>query len=116
MNKTALIVLMSHCLCLCAALGSTDCSEAWSNTKAYNGGDAASFASNNYTANWWTKGDEPDTHSGPAGSGQPWCLRAVHAVSPHTVPTTNSVPDAVSVGDALRWPTCRRQRVLLPHR
>ena len=78
---------MSHCLCLCAALGSTDCSEAWSNTKAYNGGDAASFASNNYTANWWTKGDEPDTHSGPAGSGQPWLLRGACGPSTPSPPT-----------------------------
>ncbi|MCI0998424.1 hypothetical protein, partial [Pseudomonas corrugata] len=26
----------------------------------------------NYTANWWTQGDDPATHSGATGSGQPW--------------------------------------------
>jgi len=32
----------------------------------------ASRNGSNYVANWWTQGDDPATHSGGAGSGQPW--------------------------------------------
>ena len=88
MTKTVLIVLMAHCVCLCAA----QCSAPWDSTKAYSGGDAASFAGINYTANWWTKGDEPDTHSGPAGSGQPWLLRGPCGHVPPTPPPSPTPP------------------------
>lgn len=49
-----------------------NCAAAWNAATAYNG--AAQVSENNisYTANWWTQGDEPATHSGPVGSGQPW--------------------------------------------
>ncbi|HEX6738896.1 MAG TPA: Ig-like domain-containing protein, partial [Vicinamibacteria bacterium] len=36
------------------------------------GGDTASRASVNYRANWWTQGEDPTTHNGGSGSGQPW--------------------------------------------
>jgi hypothetical protein len=44
----------------------------WSATATYTGGNTVSFAGNEYTAAYWNQNDEPDTHSGPAGSGQPW--------------------------------------------
>ena len=50
----------------------TTCAAAWSATTAYNGGDTASENGVNYLANWWTQGDDPATHNGPTGSGQPW--------------------------------------------
>ncbi|MEO6690576.1 MAG: carbohydrate-binding protein, partial [Dokdonella sp.] len=48
------------------------CAAAWSATGIYHGGDSANRNSTNYHANWWTQGDDPATHSGGAGSGQPW--------------------------------------------
>jgi chitinase len=48
------------------------CSPAWSASTVYTGGGAASENGINYTANWWTQGNDPATNSGPAGSGQPW--------------------------------------------
>lgn len=50
----------------------TTCATAWSATAVYTGGQAASLASTNYTANWWTQGQSPATNSGGSGSGQPW--------------------------------------------
>jgi len=48
------------------------CWAAWVSTTAYNGGAQVSYSGQNYQAAFWTQGDQPDTHSGPAGSGQPW--------------------------------------------
>ena len=48
------------------------CADPWDASAVYNGGDTSSEAGINYTANWWTQGDDPATHSGAAGSGQPW--------------------------------------------
>jgi len=52
-------------------MGAT-CYPAWVSTTAYNGGATVSYASVNYTANWWTQGNEPDKNNGGPGSGQPW--------------------------------------------
>ncbi|HET7300542.1 MAG TPA: carbohydrate-binding protein, partial [Oleiagrimonas sp.] len=52
--------------------GSGQCAAAWSASAVYNGGDEASENDTNYVANWWTQGDDPATHNGPGGSGQPW--------------------------------------------
>lgn len=48
------------------------CATAWSAGTAYSGGATVSESGTNYTANWWTQGDDPATHSGASGSGQPW--------------------------------------------
>ncbi|QDZ15959.1 carbohydrate-binding protein [Humibacter ginsenosidimutans] len=48
------------------------CATAWSASTVYTGGQTASENGVNYTANWWTQGDDPATHSGASGSGQPW--------------------------------------------
>ncbi|HET7301104.1 MAG TPA: carbohydrate-binding protein [Oleiagrimonas sp.] len=50
----------------------TTCAAPWSAAMAYGGGDTASENGTNYVANWWTQGDDPATHSGTSGSGQPW--------------------------------------------
>ena len=50
----------------------TGCWTPWVSTTAYTGGARVSYSSQNYQAAYWTQGDTPDTHSGPAGSGQPW--------------------------------------------
>lgn len=55
------------------ALAATpSCATAWGAGTAYTGGATVSENGTNYTANWWTQGDEPATHSGATGSGQPW--------------------------------------------
>lgn len=48
------------------------CAAAWSAQAVYTGGQAASENGVNYQANWWTQGDDPATHNGGSGSGQPW--------------------------------------------
>ena len=48
------------------------CAAAWSSGTVYTGGNSASKGGVNYKANWWTQGDDPATHNGGSGSGQPW--------------------------------------------
>ena len=59
-------------LALSAAQTSTACAAAWSSTAVYTAGDQASENGINYTANWWTQGNNPATNNGGSGSGQPW--------------------------------------------
>ena len=55
-----------------AAQAATACAAAWSSTAVYTAGDQASENGINYTANWWTQGNDPATNNGGSGSGQPW--------------------------------------------
>ena len=55
-----------------AAQASTACAAAWSSTAVYTAGNQASENGINYTANWWTQGNDPATNNGGSGSGQPW--------------------------------------------
>src|ERR1700728_2711592 len=55
-----------------AAQASTACAAAWNSTTAYTGGEQASEDGINYTANWWTQGNDPATNNGGSGSGEPW--------------------------------------------
>jgi chitinase len=55
-----------------AAQASTACAAAWSSAAVYTAGDQASENGINYTANWWTQGNDPATNNGGSGSGQPW--------------------------------------------
>jgi hypothetical protein len=55
-----------------AAQASTTCAAAWSSTTVYTGGEQASENGINYTANWWTEGNDPATNNGGSGSGEPW--------------------------------------------
>src|ERR1700677_1182499 len=54
------------------AQASTTCAAAWSSSAVYTAGNQASENSINYTANWWTQGNNPATNNGGSGSGQPW--------------------------------------------
>jgi hypothetical protein len=51
---------------------SATCAATWNAGAVYTGGNQASLNAVNYQANWWTQGDNPATHNGGAGSGQPW--------------------------------------------
>ena len=50
----------------------TTCNTPWVSTTAYTGGMKVSHNGINYTANFWTQGQNPATNNGGAGSGQPW--------------------------------------------
>src|SRR3984957_6472522 len=54
------------------AQAATACAAAWSSSTVYTAGDQASENGTNYTANWWTQGNDPATNNGGSGSGQPW--------------------------------------------
>jgi chitinase len=54
------------------AEASTACAAAWSSSTVYTAGEQASENGINYTANWWTQGNDPATNNGGSGSGQPW--------------------------------------------
>ena len=54
------------------AQAATTCAAAWSASTVYTGGQQASENGINYTANWWTQGNDPATSNGGSGSGQPW--------------------------------------------
>ncbi|MEY9895325.1 chitinase [Catenulispora sp. MAP12-49] len=54
------------------AAQATTCATAWSSTAVYTAGQQASENGTNYTANWWTQGNDPATSNGGSGSGQPW--------------------------------------------
>jgi chitinase len=55
-----------------AAQAATTCAAAWSSSAVYTAGNQASENGINYTANWWTQGNNPATNNGGSGSGQPW--------------------------------------------
>ena len=52
-------------------LGQT-CASPWSSSQVYTAGNQASVGTVSYQANWWTLGEDPSTHNGGPGSGQPW--------------------------------------------
>ena len=55
-----------------AAQAAVACAAAWSAGAVYTAGNQASENGINYTANWWTQGNDPATNNGGSGSGQPW--------------------------------------------
>ena len=55
-----------------AAQAATTCAAAWGASTVYTSGQQASENGVNYTANYWTQGNDPATSNGGAGSGQPW--------------------------------------------
>jgi len=63
---------------------------AWNASTAYNGGATVTENGKIYVANWWTQGDDPATHNGPTGSGQPWTLTT--ACSGTTPPPPTPAP------------------------
>ena len=48
----------------------------WVSTTAYSAGATVTEGGKTYVANWWTQGDDPATHNGATGSGQPWTITA----------------------------------------
>lgn len=70
------------------------CAAAWSAGTVYTQGDSASENGVNYTANWWTQGNDPATSNGGSGSGQPWTSQGTcgDGSTPPTDPTDPTDP------------------------
>jgi len=70
-----LIPALTMCALLCALAAPADaapCAGGWSTGQVYTAGNQASVNAVNYQANWWTQGEDPTTHNGGVGTGQPW--------------------------------------------
>ncbi len=65
------LVFLLLCLARVGA-GQTTCNPTWISTTAYTAGMKVSLNGINYTANFWTQGQNPSTNNGGPGSGQPW--------------------------------------------
>src|SRR6185503_12405721 len=64
-------------LLLCMArvgAAQTTCASPWVSTSVYTAGMKASLNGINYTANFWTQGQNPSTNNGGPGSGAPWTI------------------------------------------
>ena len=73
-RRWSLPVLVA-CAVLCglaAPAQAQTCAPPWSASQVYTAGNQASLNGVNYQANWWTQGENPATHNGGPGSGQPW--------------------------------------------
>ena len=86
------------------AQAATACAAAWSSTAVYTAGMQASENGTNYTANWWTQGNDPATNNGGPGSGQPWTSNGACAGgsggSPSPTPTPTPTPTSTGTGSA----------------
>jgi chitinase len=75
----------------------------WNAATAYNGGAVVGFNGHNYTAKWWTQGEQPDLN---LGDGKPWADNGACAggggtpptTAPTTTPTGNPTTTAPSTG------------------
>jgi chitinase len=81
-------------LALSAAQTPTTCAAAWSSATVYTGGQQASENGVDYTANWWTQGNDPATSNGGAGSGQPWTSNGACTSSPGSGSSPSSSPSS----------------------
>jgi chitodextrinase len=59
-------------LCLARVGEAQTCNPTWVSTSIYTAGMTVSLNGINYTANFWTQGQNPSTNNGGPGSGQPW--------------------------------------------
>lgn len=59
-------------LCLTRVTAAQTCNPTWNSTSVYTAGMTVSLNGINYTANFWTQGQNPSTNNGGPGSGQPW--------------------------------------------
>jgi len=81
-----------------AAQAATACAAAWSSTAIYTAGNMASENGINYTANWWTQGNNPATNNGGPGSGQPWTSDGACTGGSGGGPTPTPTPTPTSTG------------------
>jgi hypothetical protein len=82
------------------AQAATACAAAWSSTAVYTAGMQASENGTNYTANWWTQGNDPATNNGGSGSGQPWTSNGACAGGSGGTPSPSPSPTSTGTGSA----------------
>jgi len=80
------------------AHAATACAAAWSSTAVYTAGMQASENGINYTANWWTQGNDPATNNGGPGSGQPWTSNGSCTGGSGGGPSPSPSPSPTSTG------------------
>jgi chitinase len=80
------------------AQAATACAAAWSSTAVYTAGMQASESGTNYTANWWTQGNDPATNNGGPGSGQPWTSNGACAGGSGGSPSPTPTPSPTGTG------------------
>jgi hypothetical protein len=80
------------------ALAATACAAAWSSTAVYTANMQASESGINYTANWWTQGNDPATNNGGPGSGQPWTSNGACAGGSGGSPSPSPSPSPTGSG------------------
>ena len=80
------------------AQAATACAAAWSSGAVYTAGMQASENGTNYTANWWTQGNDPATNNGGVGSGQPWTSNGACAGGSGGTPTPTPSPTPTGTG------------------
>ncbi len=86
--------------------GGGGCGPAWNPNTAYSTpGTLVTRNGINYTNNWWTMGEDPATHNGPAGSGQPWTSHGPCSTCSTlpSVPTGLSASGTTSSSTNLSW-------------
>jgi chitinase len=83
-----------------AAQAAVTCAAAWSSSAVYTGGMQASENGINYTANWWTQGNDPATNNGGSGSGQPWTSNGSCGSGTGTPPPPPPPPPGGGTGSA----------------
>lgn len=108
MKRTLLIVAsFGFTVCFFSTLGSAQsCAPPWSATTTYSSpGQAVSENGVNFKNNWWTQGDDPATHNGGPGSGQPWTStgNCGACTTVPTVPTGLTAPSTTSCSATLTW-------------
>jgi chitinase len=81
-----------------AAQAATACATAWSSTAVYTAGMQASENGVNFTANWWTQGNDPATNNGGPGSGQPWTSNGACAGGSGGSPSPSPSPSPTGSG------------------
>jgi chitodextrinase len=79
LRRWFLLALAACTVVLCGLASPTQaqaqaCAPTWSASQVYTAGNQASLNGVNYRANWWTQGENPATHNGGPGSGQPWTI------------------------------------------
>jgi chitinase len=79
-----------------AVHGATTC-QPWSASTIYVQGDTATENGVTYLANYWTQGDDPATHNGPAGSGAQWTVTTSCGAPPPPPPPAQCDPWSASV-------------------
>ncbi|HEU4507548.1 MAG TPA: carbohydrate-binding protein [Pyrinomonadaceae bacterium] len=66
------LFLLLLCMARVGAAQTATCNPTWVSTTVYTAGMKVSLNGINYTANFWTQGQNPATNNGGSGSGQPW--------------------------------------------